>query len=146
MRTVRCSGHLGGDLLREGCLPGRDVCPRGCLPKGCLPRGVYTSLPWTDRHLWKHNLSATTVKEWSLVSLLTDFRCQWSPKCQPCKKLNEAKKRKIDSSHFSYTTKSMLTSLWHIFPFFRETFLDELAPKWLQSVANNLRAKPFVTK
>ena len=33
MRTVRCSGHLGG------------ACPEGgCLPWGCLPRGVFACL------------------------------------------------------------------------------------------------------
>ena len=31
-----------------------------CLPGGVCPRGVYIPL-WTDRHLWIHNLSATTV-------------------------------------------------------------------------------------
>ena len=54
MHTIRCSSHLG-----RGCLPAR-----GCLPRGCLPgmRGVHLP-PWTDRHLWKHNLSATTVAD-----------------------------------------------------------------------------------
>ena len=57
MRTVRCSGRL----------------LRGCLPRGCLPRrgGSAFSLGgcgslhplWTDRHLWKHGLSATAVAD-----------------------------------------------------------------------------------
>ena len=38
MRTVRCSGRLGGG---EGCLPG-GVCPGGCLPGGCTPPGRHT--------------------------------------------------------------------------------------------------------
>ena len=50
MRTVRCSGRLGGG----GVCPGgwvyawafflRGVCVlSGCLPRGCLPGGMYTS-------------------------------------------------------------------------------------------------------
>ena len=65
MRTVRCSGHLGG----RG-----SVCLEGCLPGGCLPgRGVYTPL-WTDRHLWKHNLSITTVAD---GNKFPKKHCQW---------------------------------------------------------------------
>ena len=78
MHTVRCSDRLvGGNVcLGWGCLPG-GVClgessqgrclPRGglsegCLPRGCLPRGCTPPPPpWTDRRLWKHYLSATTV-------------------------------------------------------------------------------------
>ena len=61
--------------LPEGCLPGGCL-PRGCLPGGCLPggcllggvcpgsvclglplvQGCVADTPWTDRHLWKHNL------------------------------------------------------------------------------------------
>ena len=56
MRTVRCSGRLGGgggaDLPREG----------------GLPRSVYTPL-WTERRLWKHYLSATTVADGENVFL-----------------------------------------------------------------------------
>ena len=39
MRTVRCSGRLGGGA--QGCVcPGECVCLGGCLPRGvCLPRG-----------------------------------------------------------------------------------------------------------
>ena len=59
---------LGGGVWPEGCLPRvclpRGFLPRSCLPRGeCMPRGVYTSHQWTDRHLCKHNLSATTVAE-----------------------------------------------------------------------------------
>ena len=54
---------LGGGVWPEGCLP-RGFLSRGCLPRGgCMPRGVYTSHQWTDRHLCKHNLSATTVAD-----------------------------------------------------------------------------------
>ena len=63
---------------REGCLPGHGV---QCLPDqgvrclpgqvvsawlgGCLPgqEGCTPSPLWTDRHLSKHNLSATTVAD-----------------------------------------------------------------------------------
>ena len=42
-----------------------------CIPVGCVPSaavavcwgGVQFSPLWTDRHLWKHNLSATTVTD-----------------------------------------------------------------------------------
>ena len=82
----------GGGGFARGCLsgglprgnvhhPGQDrgVClgvfargclPRGCLPRGDLPRGGY--LPrerctppslWTDRHLYKHYLLASTVAD-----------------------------------------------------------------------------------
>ena len=72
--------------LPRGCLPRRCL-PRGCLPRRCLPRecvcpgeggvcpgeeslpkrgvclgGVHLPL-WTDRYLWKHNLSATIVAD-----------------------------------------------------------------------------------
>ena len=48
-------GHLSGGV----CLWGGGVFAQG----GCLPRrGVHLPL-WTDRHLWKHNLSATTVAD-----------------------------------------------------------------------------------
>ena len=43
MCTVHCSSHLV-----------RSVCLGGCLPRGCTP-----PLLWTDRDLWKHNLSVT---------------------------------------------------------------------------------------
>ena len=54
MRTVRCSGHLSGDVYPGGCLPGGvsargcvprgvcaqgGVCPGGVCPGGCVPRG-----------------------------------------------------------------------------------------------------------
>ena len=54
MRTVRCSSRLLG---RGG------VLPRGVSARHRVCPGVYTSRPWTDRHLWKHNLSATTVTD-----------------------------------------------------------------------------------
>ena len=44
IRTVHCSGHLGGCLPRGGVCPGWEVCLGGCLPQGvclwgvCLPR------------------------------------------------------------------------------------------------------------
>ena len=54
MHTVRCSGRLLG-----GCLPGRPAqgVSAFCLVYTCPPS------PWTDRHLWKHNLSPTTVAD-----------------------------------------------------------------------------------
>ena len=70
MRTVRCSGRLGGGVCLEGCLP------RGCLPRGMSawwgvcsrwcrpqpgPRGRHSPCGQNDRRLWKHYLSATTV-------------------------------------------------------------------------------------
>ena len=79
----------GGCLPREvsalrGCLPGGCL-PRGCLPRevsalgelsagGCLPGGVCPSAcsdtppPPRERnyrHLWKHNLAATTL--WTVI-------------------------------------------------------------------------------
>ena len=66
MCTIRCSGcQIGGCLPRgfclgphllRGCLPS-GVSARGCLPKGCTPP------PCGQRHLWQHNLSATTVAD-----------------------------------------------------------------------------------
>ena len=54
MRTVRCSGCLGGRVCLGGCLPG-GVYLGGCLPRGCLPRGVHPLGPkvrhpplWTE--------------------------------------------------------------------------------------------------
>ena len=91
MCTVRCSGHLGGrGLPKEECLPtGRGVYSGGAMSAyGGVCQGVSAQrgvsamgsvhLPhmnrqthmgsvhfpmWTDRHLWKHNLSATTVAD-----------------------------------------------------------------------------------
>ena len=65
MRIVRCSGRLivGGFCLGGLYVQG-GVCPVGGVAGGCLPSGrVYTSPLWTDRHLWKHYLSATTTEE-----------------------------------------------------------------------------------
>ena len=63
MRTVRCSGCLGGG--GGWCLPRGCVCPRGACPGDvCLPWGVYTTTPpnkMTDGQVYKHNLSAITV-------------------------------------------------------------------------------------
>ena len=65
MRIVRCSSRLLGG---EGVWPAGGVCPGVCVwPWGCLPRGsiclggVHHST--VDRHLWKYNLSATTVAD-----------------------------------------------------------------------------------
>ena len=52
MRTVRCSSHLGG-----GVYPGCRLA--GGVGWCTLP----SPPPWTDRHLRKHNLSATTVAD-----------------------------------------------------------------------------------
>ena len=42
------------------CLPRGCACPGGACPGGCLPsipcNGADPPPPWTDRHLWKHNL------------------------------------------------------------------------------------------
>ena len=74
-----CWGRGGVVCPGRECLPARgvfacqggDVClPEGCLPRGCLPPGgclparvgVHLLL-LTDRHPWKHNLSATTVAD-----------------------------------------------------------------------------------
>ena len=47
---------VGGVCPGEGvCLPNRGV---GVCPGGSTPAPL-----WTDRHLWKHNLSATTVPD-----------------------------------------------------------------------------------
>ena len=74
MRTVRCSGRplrggvCPGGVCLGGCLP-RGIClggvsARGCLPRGCVCLGVCLPDPppcgKNDRHVWKHNLSATT--------------------------------------------------------------------------------------
>ena len=59
MRTVRCSGRVLG---------GGGVCPRGVSAKGGMSAqvGVFAQymLPprEQDRHLLKHNLSATTLR------------------------------------------------------------------------------------
>ena len=56
IRTVCCSSHRGGGGW--GCLPG-GVCLRGV--SAC--HGGVNLPPWKDRHLWKHNLSTTTVAD-----------------------------------------------------------------------------------
>ena len=71
MRTVHCSGRLGGCLLREGGVcPGRvvfaqrGVCLGGCLPRGCLPGGVCPDpLPVNEITDRCKNISATTVAD-----------------------------------------------------------------------------------
>ena len=59
LRTVRCSGHLGGGGV--------------CL--GVSTYGVYTSLPCglTDRHLQKHYLSATAVADGNYVDFVNSL-------------------------------------------------------------------------
>ena len=62
---TRGSVYLGG-LPARGRLPawGVSACLERCLPAWggvCLPgRGVHLPV-WIDRHMWKHNLSTTTV-------------------------------------------------------------------------------------
>ena len=57
----------GGVCLHRGVclLGGRGLPVGGCLPARGVSacQGVYTSPPWTDRHLQKHNLSATTIAD-----------------------------------------------------------------------------------
>ena len=78
MRTVRCSGRLGGGMLAQGvpahggCLPrgqgvsGRGVLPRrGVCPAGVCPEGVYTSPRWhtdTCKNITFPQLLLRTVK------------------------------------------------------------------------------------
>ena len=77
MRTVRCSGRRGVSA-QAACLPeGISSSGGGRSARGCLPRGVFAqelsapvhagihTLPGeqNDKHLWKHNLSATTVAD-----------------------------------------------------------------------------------
>ena len=62
MRTARRSGRLGGGVCR-GWVSARGVgvCPGSGV---CRGRGCTLPLPlWTDRRLWKHNVSATTVAD-----------------------------------------------------------------------------------
>ena len=57
MRTVRSSSLLGGGgVSAQG-----GICPEGGVSLGVVV--VYSSPLWTDSHLWKHNLSATTVAD-----------------------------------------------------------------------------------
>ena len=58
MRAVRCSG-CSSERQVSAWKGGVSAWP-GVV---CLARGVYTSPLWTDRHLWKHNLSATAVAD-----------------------------------------------------------------------------------
>ena len=63
MRTVRCSGRraVGCVCPGEGC-----VCPGGCLPHPHpVNAGIHTPpspCGQNDRRLWKHYLSATTLR------------------------------------------------------------------------------------
>ena len=60
----------GGCVFPEGCLPGGGGVCLGvggvCPGEGCLPSGVSVTPPspceQNDRHLWKHNLAATTLR------------------------------------------------------------------------------------
>ena len=60
-----------GVSAQEGCLSRGCPSAWGC---GCLPRGMYTSHLWTDRHLEKHNLSATTVFLCTKKSVFVRYR------------------------------------------------------------------------
>ena len=73
IHTVRCSSRLlgggvsaRGGVCLGGCLPRVGVCPGGCLPRRCLPKGVSGIQPpppgQNDRCLWKHYLTATTLR------------------------------------------------------------------------------------
>ena len=67
MRTVRCSGRLGGGVCpgvsalgtRGACLPGDGWLPR----EGVCLGSVHLPPLWTDRCLWKHYLSANAVAD-----------------------------------------------------------------------------------
>ena len=97
MRTVRCSGRLMGvGCLPGGCLPG-GICPgvrvcqgcvsaQGCLPEGCLPEGCTPPPLWTDRHLWKHNLSTTTVADGKNNISFLNLMCPLPPAHLVCGK------------------------------------------------------------
>ena len=69
MRTVRCSGRLGGvckGVYLEGYMPRRVSAQGGrVFAWGCLPGGVH--LPPVDRSLdtclWKHYLPTTIVAD-----------------------------------------------------------------------------------
>ena len=75
MRTIHCSGHLWGGGVCPGVSVQGGVCPGGICQGGVcsggvwlagvvsVNRGMYTYPQWTDRHLWKHNLSASTVAD-----------------------------------------------------------------------------------
>ena len=65
MRTVLCSGRLGGVCQGEGVSDQGGVCIGGqSAQEGCLPRRVYTTpRGQNDRHLWKHYIFATTVAD-----------------------------------------------------------------------------------
>ena len=76
MRTVRCSGCLGGCLPKKGICLGGGVCLEGvvsvrggvCLGGGVCPGGCTPPMDrFLDTRLGKHFLSATTVaggKKW----------------------------------------------------------------------------------
>ena len=67
----------GGVCLPGVCLPSRvsaqggsawgDVCLGGCLPRGCIPACNGADPPWTDRHLWKHNLRNLRLRTVKIV-------------------------------------------------------------------------------
>ena len=63
MRTVRCSGRWG--VYAGMCLPGGGVCPSACcdMSAGGVSAPVHAGVhPPNHRHLWKHNLSTTTLR------------------------------------------------------------------------------------
>ena len=62
--------------MPKGCLP-RGVFVGECLPRGVSAQGVYTfPCGQTDRHLRKHNLSATTVADGNKTKKKHWFRLQ----------------------------------------------------------------------
>ena len=90
----------GGSAQGRGCLPG------GCLPGSvclggvsareisaqggvCLLHGGSTLPSRTDRHLWKHNLSATTVADCKnrCLQVRTDLRTEKTPPLRPEKEI-----------------------------------------------------------
>ena len=67
MSVVHCFCFIEQECIPVGCVPSAAVViSEGgrCVPIGVFAWGGCTPPPlWTDRHLWKHNLSATTVAD-----------------------------------------------------------------------------------
>ena len=76
MRNVRCKGHRGV-VFSGGCLSRGYLFREGCIP-ACTGCGWHTSPSVNrilDTHLWKHYLSATTLRT---VIILIEQHQPWS--------------------------------------------------------------------
>ena len=108
MRTARLL-TVSQHALGRGCLPGgRGV----CLGAGVCP--VADTPPWTDRHLWKHNLRKLRLR--AVMSHLCDYSHRDFDTLDVHSEIGDDAFRidcKIKWYHVEYNKKDIYAECWH---------------------------------